>query len=213
MNDNRFSNSFGADRHPGACSPAGGGPAALPRRLQAQPRRQVSDLRVRRARAGAVLGLWRHSEPRAGRVLRPRRLLHGDVPQARSLERREHQDPVDARHSRLHGLESDHCAAVVLAAVPQPHLHHRGHHSGAGPVCPDHRRRDVQAPRRRHLFRHHHPGDGGDPDHPDRRPAGLHRRHQRHHRPADAAGLGHPSPTTPRSFSTSSRSACCSSAS
>src|SRR5258707_220101 len=47
-------------------------------------------------------------QPGAGRVLRPRRLLHGDVSQARSLERRQHQDPVDARHPRFHGLESDH---------------------------------------------------------------------------------------------------------
>jgi hypothetical protein len=27
------------------------------------------------------LGLWRHSQPGAGRVLRSRRLLHGNVPQ------------------------------------------------------------------------------------------------------------------------------------
>ncbi len=30
----------------------------------------------------------------------------------------EHQDPVHAGHSRLHGLESDHVAAAVLATVP-----------------------------------------------------------------------------------------------
>ena len=66
------------------------------------------------------------------------------------------------------------------------------HHSGARPVCADHRRGDVQAPRRRHLLRHHHPGGRRDPDHPDRRPAGLYRRHQRHDRSADAEGLGHP---------------------
>ena len=66
------------------------------------------------------------------------------------------------------------------------------HHPGAGHLRPDHRRRDVQAPRRRHLFRHHHPGRRRDPDHPDRRTAGLHRRHQRHDRPAHAEGLGHP---------------------
>ena len=36
---------------------------------------------------------------------------------------------------------------------------------------------DVQAPGRRRLFRHHHPGRRRDPDHPDRRPAGLYRRH------------------------------------
>ena len=57
-------------------------------------------------------------EPRAGRVLRSWRLLHGDVSQARSVEPREYQDPVDARHSRFHGLESDHVAAVVLEAFP-----------------------------------------------------------------------------------------------
>ena len=66
------------------------------------------------------------------------------------------------------------------------------HHPGARPVRPDHRHRDVQAPRRRHLLRDHHPGGRRDPDHPDRRTAGLHRRHQRHDRPAHAEGLGHP---------------------
>ena len=153
---------------------------------------QIPDLRLRRDRPGAVLGLWRHSEPGAGGVLRPRRLLHGDVPQARGIEPGEHQDPVDPRHSRFHGLESDHLAAAVLAAVPQSHPYHSRHHPGARPVRPDHRHRDVQAPRRRHLFRDHHAGRRGDPDHPDRRPAGLYRRHQRHDRPAHPEGMGHP---------------------
>ena len=86
-------------------------------------------------------------------------------------------------------------------------------HPGAGPVCPDHRCRDVQAPRRRHLFRDHHAGRRRDPDHPDRRTAGLYRRHQRHDRPAHAARAGTSGPTTPRSSCTSSRWCCCSSAS
>ena len=49
----------------------------------------------------------------------------------------------------------------------------------------------VQAAGRRRLFCHHHPGAGAGDDHPDRRPAGLYRRHQWHHRSAHAAGLGH----------------------
>jgi hypothetical protein len=44
----------------------------------------------------------------------------------------------------------------------------------------------------RRLFRHHHPGRRRDPDHSDRGPAGLYRRHQWHHRSAHAKGLGHP---------------------
>ena len=80
--------------------------AARARHLPAQSRRQVSHLRVRRHRFGAVLGTNRNSQPGAGFVLRARRLLHGRLPQARGLERRQHQDPIDARHSRLHGLES-----------------------------------------------------------------------------------------------------------
>ena len=58
------------------------GAAADARHLPAQPRRQVPDLRVRRGRSGAALGQRRHAEPGAGRVLRPGRLLHGDVPEA-----------------------------------------------------------------------------------------------------------------------------------
>ena len=169
MTDNRFTNRSELIGILVLAVVPGGDPAALSRCLQAQPGREISDLRLRGAGAGDLLGLWRHPEPGAGRVLRPRRLLHGDVSQARGIERREHQDPVDARHSRFHGLESDHLAAVVLEAVPQPHLHHRRRHPGAGHLCPDHRRGDVQAPRRRHLFRHHHPGRRRDPDHPDRR--------------------------------------------
>ena len=56
-----------------------------------------------------------------------------------------------------------------------------------------HRRHgDVQTAGRRRLLRHHHASARRRDDHPDRRPAGLHRRHQRHHRPAHAARLGHP---------------------
>ena len=148
-------------------------PAAVARRVPAQSGRQISHLRLRRDRTGAVLGLWRHPEPRAGGVLRPRRLLHGDVPQARGLQRREHQDPVDARHSRFHGLEPDHRAAVVLGAVQQPSVDVGRDHRGAGVLRPHRRRGDVQAPGRRRLFRDHHPGDRRHPDHPDRRPAGY----------------------------------------
>ena len=96
--------------------PDPGGVAAAARQLPPQPRRQVPDLRLRRRRPRAVLGLHRHPEPRPGRLLRSRRLLHGDVPQARGVERRQHQDPVDAGHSRFHGLEPDHRAAVLLGA-------------------------------------------------------------------------------------------------
>ena len=193
MTDNRFVNRseligiLVLAAHPGR------DPAALPRRLPPQPGRQIPDLRLRRAGPGDLLGLWRHPEPRAGRVLRPRRLLHGDVPQARGLERREHQDPVDARHSRFHGLEPDHrscrCSGSRSTASPSRIF---AVIAGARPVRLHHRCRDVQAPRRRRLLRHHHPGGRRDPDHPDRRPAGLHRRHQRHHRSAHPAGLGHP---------------------
>ena len=160
--------------------------------LPAQPGREISDLRLRGAGAGDLLGLWRHSQPGAGRVLRPRRLLHGDVSQARSLQRREHQDPVDPRHSRFHGLESDHLAAACSGSRSTVSPSPSSPSSWCRPFRPDHRRRDVQAPRRRHLFRHHHAGGRGDPHHPDRRPAGLHRRHQRHDRPAHPEGLGHP---------------------
>jgi len=59
-----------------------------------------------------------------GGVLRSRRLLHGDVSQARSIEPREHQDPVDPRHSRFHGLESDHlacrCSGSPFTVSPSP---------------------------------------------------------------------------------------------
>ena len=143
-------------------------------------------------RAGAVLGLWRHSQPGAGGVLRPRRLLHGDVPQARGIEPREHQDPVDPGHPGFHGLESDHLAAAVLAAVPQSHPHHSPDHPGARPV-----RLRSSAPRCSSAasaapISPSSPRRRGDPDHPDRRTAGLYRRHQRHDRPAHPEGLGHP---------------------
>ena len=95
-------------------------------------------------------------------------------------------------HSRLHGLESDHATAVVLETVPQFPVHAARDPPGAGVLRLHHRRRDVQAPGRRRLFRDHHPGDRRHSDHPDRRPAGLYRRHQRHHRPAHPARLGHP---------------------
>ena len=70
------------------------------RHLPPQSGRQVSDLRLRRARAGAVLGQRRHSEPGPGRVLRARRLLHGDVPQARGVERRQAPRSSRRRASR-----------------------------------------------------------------------------------------------------------------
>ena len=66
-------------------APAARRAAAVARRLPAEPGRQVPDLRLRRARPGDVLGLRRRAQPGPGRVLRPRRLLHGDVPQARGL--------------------------------------------------------------------------------------------------------------------------------
>ena len=68
---------------------------------------------------------------------------------------------------------------------------------------------NVHPPGRRHLLRDHHPGDRRDPDHPDHRPAGLHRRRQRHHRPAHAATAGTSGRTTPRSCCISSTPGCC----
>ena len=44
----------------------------------------------------------------------------------------QHQDPVDAGHSGLHGLEPDHRAAAVLAAVQEPPLHAGRDAGGAG---------------------------------------------------------------------------------
>ena len=167
-------------------------PAAHGRYLPPQSGRQVSHLRVRRRRPGAVLGLRRHSQPRPGRVLRPRRLLHGDVPQARGLELGQHQDPIDAGHSRLHGLEPAARTAVLLAAVQIAALRPVRGHRGTDDRGVHRRHRDVQAAGRRRLLRDHHAGARRDDDHPDRRPARLYRRHQRHHRPAHAAGLGHP---------------------
>ncbi len=43
---------------------------------------------------------------------------HGDVPEAGGIGCQQHQDPVHAGHSRLHGLEPDHGAAMVVGAVP-----------------------------------------------------------------------------------------------
>ena len=44
-------------------------------------------------------------------------LLHGDVPQARGLGSRGHQDPVDPWNSRFHGLEPVDRTALLLGAV------------------------------------------------------------------------------------------------
>ena len=39
--------------------------------------------------------------------------------ETRGVQRREHQDPVDAGHPGFHGLESAHTVAAVLATIPQ----------------------------------------------------------------------------------------------
>ena len=88
----------------------------------------------------------------------------------------------------------------VLGAVPLLPLHPARRRRGAGDPRLRHRLCDVQAPRRRRLFRHHHPGDRGDPDDPDHRPAGLYRRRQRHHRPAHAATAGTSAPTSAKTI-------------
>src|SRR5690606_17757502 len=97
-----------------------------------------------------------------------------------------------ASHSRLHGLESGHRTALVLAAVPQFLLHSDRGGDCAGDPRLHHRRGHVQTACRRRLLRHHYPGDRRHSHHPDYRAAGLYRRRQWHHRPAHADGLGHP---------------------
>jgi urea transport system permease protein len=113
-------------------------------------------------------------------------------PQARGLERRQHQDPVDARHPRLHGLEPADGAALLLGPVQIAAARPDRRHRGADDSGLHSRRSAVQAAGGRRLLCHHHPGAGVGDDHPDRRPAGLYRRHQWHHRSAHAAGLGYP---------------------
>ena len=181
------------DWRPGAALLLRRDPAADARHLPAQPGRQVPDLRLRRARPGDVLGLRRHPQPGAGRVLRPRRLLHGDVPEARGV-RAVASTKIQSTPGIPDFMDWNQLTELPLFWVPfhsLPFTICRGHR-GAGALRLHHRRRDVQAPGGRRLLRHHHAGDRRDPHDPDHRPAGLHRRRQRHHRPRDAARLGHP---------------------
>jgi len=134
-----------------------------------QPRREIPDLRLCRYRLvlcwgyGGILSLGQ------GVFFGPRRLLHGDVSQARGLERCQHQDPVNAGHPRFHGLESDHATAIVLEAVPQLSAHARRDHPGAGALRLHYWRCDVQAPGRRRVLCDHHAGGRRHSHHPDRR--------------------------------------------
>ena len=82
--------------------------------------------------------------------------------------------------------------AVLLGAVQIAALRPDRGHRGTDDRGVHRRPGDVQTAGRRRLLRHHHAGARRRDDHPDRRPAGLHRRHQRHHRSAHAARLGHP---------------------
>ena len=173
--------------------PAGGGDhAADAGYLQAQPGRQIPVVRVCRHRPDLVLGLRRHPESGAGRVFWLGRVLHGDVSEAGSVRPDQHQNPVDARHSRFHGLESDHSSAAVMGAVsPLRFCHCRGvdlaHLAG---FCDRHGH--VQAAGRRCVFCHRDPGHRGDSLGADYRPARLDRRGERHHRFAHPARLGYP---------------------
>ncbi len=65
-----------------ACVAADHHPAADDRRIRLNLVAKYLTLRLCRDRAGGMLGLWRNLEPGAGRVLRARWLLHGDVPEA-----------------------------------------------------------------------------------------------------------------------------------
>ena len=141
----------------------------------------------------------------AGRVLRPRRLLHGDVSEiARGI-----RAPPTPKSSRRPasliswtGIRSRRTAEALFWKLLVPQSAFRDHRgvgdSGASRL---HRRRgDVHAARRRRLFRDHHPGGCCDHDDPDRRPAGLYRWHQWHDRPAHARRMGHPRRITPNSI-------------
>ena len=82
-------------------------------RLPAEPARQVPLLRDGRGRHRPGLGPRRHADPRPGRVLRPRRLRHGDAPEAG----RRRPGPA----ARLHGARRQaRRAAGLVGAVRQP---------------------------------------------------------------------------------------------
>ena len=189
----RFANRSGADQ---ASCVAGRHSArrdlaATASTLPAEPGRQVPDLRLRRARPGACWGY--------GGILSLGQGVFfglGGYCMAMFLK----LEASDAENTKIQStpgipdfMDWNQITALPLFWKPfKSCLHACCGHPGAGLLRLHHRRRDVQAPRRRRLLRHHHAGRRRDPDHPDRRPAGLYRRHQRHHRPADAAGLGHP---------------------
>ena len=188
-----------------------GGAAAAARQLPPQPGGQVPDLRLRRRRPRAVLGLHGHPEPRPGRVLRPRRLLHGDVSQARGVERREHQDPVDAGHSGFHGLEPAHRAAVLLGSVQVAAV--RAYRRRSRCRCSRPSSLAIAMFKRRvggRLLRHHHPGARRGAHHPDRRTARATPAASTASPTCARCSAGTSAPTTRNTSSISSAARCCS---
>ena len=69
-------------------------------------------------RAGTLLGLQRYSEPGAGHLFWPRRLLYGHVSQAGSFLASGNKNANHPGHPGFYGLESANRFALVLAAIP-----------------------------------------------------------------------------------------------
>ncbi len=117
--------------------------------------RQVHVLRDAGARRRSHLGLLRHPQPRACRVLFARRLRHGHVPDApdRSARRLRRSGPAG-----LHGVPELEGTAVVLARIQSLVVRPRDGGRRAGDPGVRVRLARVSLPRDRRLPVDHHPG-------------------------------------------------------